>query len=98
MRAIAITPGQRDLRIIERPEPAIRSDLDVKMRIVRVGICGTDREEAAGGRARAPDGYGDLVIGHEMLGVTTAVLDVLFGPTGQFGAIVGYEFERSPCG
>lgn len=68
MRAIAITPGQRDLRIIERPEPAIRSDLDVKMRIVRVGICGTDREEAAGGRARAPDGYGDLVIGHEMLG------------------------------
>jgi threonine dehydrogenase-like Zn-dependent dehydrogenase len=33
-----------------------------------VGICGTDREEAAGGRAAAPAGQGDLVIGHEMLG------------------------------
>ena len=32
-----------------------------------VGICGTDREEAAGGRADAPAGEKELVIGHEML-------------------------------
>ena len=72
MRAIAITPGQRDLRAIERPEPVISSGQDVKLRIVRVGICGTDREEAAGGRALAPDGYENLVIGHEMLGQVVA--------------------------
>jgi threonine dehydrogenase-like Zn-dependent dehydrogenase len=33
-----------------------------------VGICGTDREEAAGGRAAGPAGQHDLVIGHEMFG------------------------------
>jgi len=41
---------------------------DVKVRVLRVGICGTDREQVAGGRARAPDTEKDLVIGHEMLG------------------------------
>ena len=68
MKAIAVTPGQRDLRVVERAEPLVGSDRDVKMRIVRVGICGTDREEAAGGRALAPAGSQDLVIGHEMFG------------------------------
>ena len=36
-------------------------------RVISVGICGTDREEAAGGRARPPQGAADLVIGHEMI-------------------------------
>ncbi|CAG0938889.1 aldose 1-dehydrogenase [NAD(P)+] [Gammaproteobacteria bacterium] len=68
MKAIAVTPGRRDLHRIERPEPEVRAAHDVKMRVVRVGICGTDREEAAGGRALAPPGSSDLVVGHEMLG------------------------------
>jgi threonine dehydrogenase-like Zn-dependent dehydrogenase len=33
-----------------------------------VGICGTDREEAAGGRSKPPAGQTELVIGHEMFG------------------------------
>ena len=33
-----------------------------------MGICGTDREEVSGGRAQAPEGQKELVIGHEMLG------------------------------
>ena len=36
--------------------------------MIRVGICGTDREEVSGGRAQAPQGQSELVIGHEMLG------------------------------
>ena len=36
--------------------------------MIRVGICGTDREEVSGGRAQAPDGQTELVIGHEMFG------------------------------
>ncbi|MBV6423538.1 MAG: L-threonine 3-dehydrogenase [Steroidobacteraceae bacterium] len=73
MKAIAVIPGERDLRCVDRPEPSVESDRDVKMRIVRVGICGTDREEAAGGRALAPAGCKDLVIGHEMFGRVTEV-------------------------
>jgi threonine dehydrogenase-like Zn-dependent dehydrogenase len=41
---------------------------EITLRVVRVGICGTDREEAAGGRAKAPPSHDDLVLGHEMFG------------------------------
>ncbi len=68
MKAIAIVPGTANLRLVDRPEPSLTAPDEVKVRIVRVGICGTDREEAAGGRARTPDGRPDLVIGHEMFG------------------------------
>ncbi len=68
MKAIVLVPGSTSLRLGDRPEPAVESPDDVKLRVVRVGICGTDREEAAGGRALAPQGQSDLVLGHEMLG------------------------------
>ncbi len=68
MKAIALVPGTTDLKLEERPEPAVSASGQIKMRVLRVGICGTDREEAAGGRAQAPDGRESLVIGHEMFG------------------------------
>jgi glucose 1-dehydrogenase len=58
---------------VERPEPSIAAPDDVKVRMIRVGICGTDREEVSGGRAQAPDGQQELVIGHEMLGQVVSV-------------------------
>ena len=68
MKAIAIVPGTAGSRLVERPEPSVAKPDEVKVRIIRVGICGTDREEVSGGRAQAPDGQTELVIGHEMLG------------------------------
>lgn len=73
MKAIAITPRSPDLHLVDRPEPAVTQADEVKLRVLRVGICGTDREEAAGGRARAPEGQKELVIGHEMFGQVTEV-------------------------
>jgi glucose 1-dehydrogenase len=73
MKAIAIVPGTPTARLVDRPEPAIAAPDEVKLRVLRVGICGTDREEVAGGRARPPDGREELVIGHEMLGQVVAV-------------------------
>ncbi len=73
MKAIAVVPGTKVLELVDRPEPALGADDDVEMRVVRVGICGTDREEAAGGRALAPAGARELVLGHEMLGQVTEV-------------------------
>jgi threonine dehydrogenase-like Zn-dependent dehydrogenase len=46
----------------------VKIDDDVLVRVIRVGICGTDREEASGGRALPPAGSKELVIGHEMMG------------------------------
>jgi threonine dehydrogenase-like Zn-dependent dehydrogenase len=68
MKAVALTPGTTTMRLIDLHEPAVSAPDEIKVRILRVGICGTDREEAAGGRALAPQGQKELVIGHEMLG------------------------------
>ncbi len=58
---------------MERPEPSVSASDDVKLQVLRVGICGTDREEVSGGRAEAPDGQKELVIGHEMFGQVVSV-------------------------
>lgn len=73
MKAIAIIPGTAGSRLVDRPEPSITTPDEVKIRIIRVGICGTDREEVSGGRAQAPDGQTELVIGHEMFGKVVEV-------------------------
>lgn len=73
MKAIAITPGTPEVRLVERPEPAVTGPDEVKLRVLRVGVCGTDRAEAGGGRADPPAGRSDLVIGHEMLGEVAEV-------------------------
>jgi threonine dehydrogenase-like Zn-dependent dehydrogenase len=73
MKAIAVVPGTKTVRVVDRQEPAIAEPDQIKLRVVRVGICGTDREEAAGGRAKAPPSHDDLVLGHEMFGQVTDV-------------------------
>lgn len=68
MKAIAYSPGRRELGIVERPEPAIMAGDQVKLMVSRVGVCGTDRERIAEGKAPPPEGFDDLVIGHESFG------------------------------
>ncbi len=67
MKALALQPGTKNISLVDWEEPQIRSDTEIKVKVLRVGICGTDREEASGGRADAPPGEKLLVIGHEML-------------------------------
>ena len=72
MKAIAIKPGVPDSDIIEVDEPRLTGATQVKLKVLEVGICGTDREEVLGGRADAPPHARHLVIGHEMLGRVVA--------------------------
>ncbi len=73
MKAIAIVPEKPDMLLVNRPEPSIQAPDEVKLKVLRVGICGTDREEAAGGRSKAASGLNELVIGHEMFGQVTEI-------------------------
>ncbi len=73
MKACVVVPGTKVVQVVERPEPQLLRPDDVKARVLEVGICGTDREEAAGGRAKAPAGSRELVIGHEMVGQVVAI-------------------------
>jgi len=95
MKAIAIVPGTAGSRLVERAEPSITAQDEIKIRIIRVGICGTDREEVSGGRADAPDGQKELVIGHEMFGqVVNVGSSVTRVKTGDFAVFT----VRRGCG
>ena len=68
MRAITVQPGQTgSLRVQDVPEPA-PGDGAVLVQGVALGVCGTDREIAAGEYGWAPEGRERLVLGHESLG------------------------------
>lgn len=88
MKAIAIVPGTTEVSLVDVDEPQIAAPDEVKIKMLQVGICGTDREEAAGGRADAPPGKKQLIIGHEMFGqvveVGSAVAKVKAGDYGVF--------------
>ncbi len=75
MKAIAIQPGVGQPHWVDRTQPTITAANQVLLRVLRVGICGTDREEILGGRSKAPEGQKELVIGHEMLGRVEKVGD-----------------------
>ncbi len=68
MRAIVVTPGSEapHVREIDRPDPDPGEAL---VRILRVGIDGTDHEVIAGGHGGYPEGASRLVLGHEAIGV-----------------------------
>lgn len=68
MKALVLEPHTTNLQIQERPEPHIQQADEIKVQVLQVGICGTDREEASGGRADPPLGKKELIIGHEMIG------------------------------
>lgn len=72
MRAIAIRPGQPgSIHLREVPRPRLEDvagGRGVRVRLIRVGLCGTDGDLAAGEYGLAPLGDDHLVLGHESLG------------------------------
>jgi len=73
MKAIAVFPGTREIRLIDHPEPELSTVTDVKLRMIEVGVCGTDKEICAFEYGTPPEGSDYLVIGHESLGEVVAV-------------------------
>ncbi|MDB5022097.1 MAG: alcohol dehydrogenase [Pedobacter sp.] len=88
MKAIALEPGTTNVYLADVEEPQITAEDEVKIKVWQVGICGTDREEAGGGRADAPENKKELIIGHEMFGqvveVGASVKAVMVGDYGVF--------------
>jgi threonine dehydrogenase-like Zn-dependent dehydrogenase len=73
MKAIAVFPGTREIRLIDHPEPELSTVTDVKLRMIEVGVCGTDKEICAFEYGTPPEGSDYLVIGHESLGEVVEV-------------------------
>ena len=72
MKAIAVRPGQPDsVYLAELAKPSasdIPNGRGVLVRVLRVGVDGTDREINAAEYGAAPEGDDFLVLGHEGFG------------------------------
>ena len=73
MKAVAVFPAKREVRIVDHPEPKVASPTQAKIRMLEVGVCGTDREITTFQYGTPPDGFEYLVIGHESLGEVVEV-------------------------
>jgi threonine dehydrogenase-like Zn-dependent dehydrogenase len=77
MKAIAVIPGKpNSAHLAELPKPRLEdvpNGRGVLVRVLRVGVDGTDKEINAAEYGAAPEGFPFLVIGHESFGVVEAV-------------------------
>jgi threonine dehydrogenase-like Zn-dependent dehydrogenase len=69
MKAITVSPATRSIALQNVAEPTSRLEPgEVRVRILDVGVCGTDREICCFDYGQPPAGSEHLVIGHESLG------------------------------
>src|SRR6516164_10987557 len=77
MKAIAVIPGKpNSAHLAELPMPSVSQVPDgrgVLVRVLRVGVDGTDKEINAAQYGAAPPGYNFLVTGHEGFGIVEKV-------------------------
>ncbi len=73
MKAIVLNCETKSLELEERAEPSIQHEKEIKLKVLEVGICGTDREEAKGSDVEPPPGTNKIILGHEMLGQVVEV-------------------------
>lgn len=95
MKAVAVSPKSRSVGIIDVERPRVARPTDVLVRILDVGVCGTDREICAFDYGTPPAGSDQLVIGHEALG---QVEEVGSGVTRVRPGDLVVPMVRRPCG
>jgi len=67
MKALGVFPRERAVRVVEHDPPHPSSPADVRLRVLEVGVCGTDREICRFEFGTPPAGSDHLILGHECL-------------------------------
>ncbi len=94
MQAIAVERDAKRVRLIDHTEPQLASPGEVELRILDVGVCGTDREIVRFEYGTPPAGCPYLVIGHECVAeVVRASSDVTSVSAGD----LVIPMVREPC-
>jgi threonine dehydrogenase-like Zn-dependent dehydrogenase len=94
MRTLVVDVEKRTVRVAERPEPRKPRGQEVLLRVIEVGICGTDREIFAFEHGAPPPGSTELVLGHEALAeVVEAGPDTVWAHPGDLVV----PMVRRPC-
>lgn len=68
MKALGVFPVEKAIRLVDHPEPELTAPDEVKVKILEVGVCGTDKEIAHNLHGVPPEGFDYLVLHHEALG------------------------------
>ena len=68
MRAVTITSKDHSPRVREVAEPSLPGSGHLLIKVLEVGVCGTDRAIVRGEGGEPPAGSDLLTLGHEMLG------------------------------
>lgn len=96
MQAITVRPAERRLELrSDLPRPRPNGPTSVLVRILDVGVCGTDREICAFDYGTPPAGSDFLVIGHECLG---EVVEIGAEVTAVHPGDLVVPTVRRPCG
>lgn len=94
MRAVAVRAGEAETaELIEVDDPVPDRD-ECLVRVLEVGVDGTDREIEEGAYGEAPSGEARLIIGHECLGVVERAAAGAGDGVGE-GALVVPTVRRS---
>jgi threonine dehydrogenase-like Zn-dependent dehydrogenase len=95
MKAIVVKPGvQYSIHMRDMPDPKMKPT-EIAVKMLRVGLCGTDAEINHGLYGKPPDGDEFLILGHENLGVVEEVGKKVKG--WKPGDLV-VSTVRRPCG
>jgi glucose 1-dehydrogenase len=95
MRAVGVFPALRQVRLIERAEPQLAREDDVKLRMLEVGVCATDRDLCNFRFGDPPPGEDYFVLGHESLG---EVVEAGPAAAGWSPGDLAVAVVRHPCG
>jgi threonine dehydrogenase-like Zn-dependent dehydrogenase len=94
MKSVAVFPKTHEIKLIHQEEPRITRPTEVKLRMLEVGICGTDKEICAFAYGTPPPGADYLIIGHESLG---RVVEVGTGIDSIKAGDLVVTMVRRPC-
>jgi threonine dehydrogenase-like Zn-dependent dehydrogenase len=96
MRAVAVFPAEKDVQIVtDHPVPRLEGPTEVRLKMLDIGLCGTDREIASFEYGTPPPGSPYLVIGHESLG---EVIEIGAGVSRVKRGDLVVTMVRRPCG
>ena len=87
MKAVAVFPESQQVKLIEQDVPRLSQPDQVLLRLLDVGICGTDKEICSFEYGTPPPGDDHLVVGHESLAEIVQV----------GSAVERLEWEISSC-
>lgn len=92
---MAVNPATRRVELIDQEAPRLTAPTHVKLRMLDVGVCGTDREICAFQYGTPPAGHDHLAIGHESLG---EIVEVGPGVSRLRRGDLVVPMVRRPCG